>query len=139
MYEDPLDEGPVRRGPQSRPESQESIWMLTIGPLIWAFHFLASYLTAAIYCAKASEDSGAAQPVQLAILLYTLLAVPAIAWVMWIGYRRHRLGDSSLPHDADTSDDRHRFLGFATVLLCALSLVATLYTLCVAIFAGTCY
>ena len=36
-------------------------------------------------------------------------------------------GNATLPHDDDTPEDRHRFLGFAALLLSALSAVAVIY------------
>jgi len=49
------------------------------------------------------------------------------------------LGSATLPHDDDTPEDRHRFLGFATLLLSALSAVAVLYAGLVAVFIRSCY
>ena len=43
------------------------------------------------------------------------------------GGRMQRHGDQRPPHDEPTPGDRHRFLGFATLLLCGLSFVAVLY------------
>ena len=36
------------------PEKDESLWWLAVPPTIWVTHFLASYVTAAIFCAKAT-------------------------------------------------------------------------------------
>jgi len=112
--------------------------MLTIAPTIWATHFLVSYVTAAIWCAKYSGDDGSLGAARTAIAVYTALALIGIAITGWIGYRRHTFGDGSLPHDADTPEDRHRFLGFATLLLSGLSAVATLFVASVAVFIGNC-
>ena len=67
------------------------------------------------------------------------IGLVGIGIVGWRGFRRHRLGTASPPHDADTPADRHRFLGFATLLLSALSAVAVLYAALVAVFIGRCY
>ena len=45
---------------------------------------------------------------------YTLAALAVVGFIGWIGYRRHSFGWAGLPHDDDTPEDRHRFLGFAT-------------------------
>jgi hypothetical protein len=123
-------------------ESRESLWLLTLGPAIWALHFTLSYLTAAIYCAKlagpALFDPQPLGPVRLAIAAYTVLALLGIGWIGWHGLRRHNFGAARPPHDAPTAADRHRFLGFATLLLCGLSLVATLYVALPALFIGSC-
>jgi hypothetical protein len=55
-----------------------------------------------------------------------------------IGFRRHRLGSAELPHDDDSPEDRHRFLGFSTFLLSALSAVAVVYSALAAVFIETC-
>jgi hypothetical protein len=76
--------------------------------------------------------------VRAAIAILAALAMIAIAVIGWRGYRRHRLGNARRPHDEGTPEDRHRFLGFATVLLCGVSLVAVAYTLLVPAFIGDC-
>jgi len=118
--------------------SRESLWMLTIAPTIWALHFLVSYVTAAVWCAKYAGDGGSLGGVRIAIAVYTVTALIGIAITGWVGYRRHTFGASSLPHDADTPEDRHRFMGFATLLLSGLSAVATLFVASVAVFIENC-
>lgn len=119
-------------------ESRQSLWLLTAAPLIWSAHFLASYLTAAIWCAKAVDRDGSLQTVRIAIGVYTVLALAGIGFVFWVGYRRHTHGEGELPHHDDTPEDRHRFLGFATLLLAGLSFVATIYVAMAAVFMETC-
>lgn len=117
------------------PEGDESLWRLAAGPGIWLVHFLLSYVAAAIVCAK---FPAMLPSVRVAIALLAVLAMTAIALVGWHGHRRHRSGDASRPHDGDTAEDRHRFLGFATLLLCGVSLVAVAYTVLVPLFIGDC-
>jgi hypothetical protein len=121
------------------PEKHESLWPLTLSPVLWAAHFLASYITVAIWCAKVAGRDGALGGARVAIAVYTAAALAGIGLAAWSGYRRHSHGDASTPHDADTPEDRHRFLGFATLLLSALSAVATLYTAMAAYFVETCH
>ncbi len=120
------------------PEKRESLWMLTISPAIWSLHFLLSYVTAAIWCAKLAGRDGSLWEVRVAIAVYTVVALIGIGITGWIGLRRHSFGDAETPHDFDTPEDRHRFLGFATLLLSALSAVATLYVALAAVFIETC-
>jgi hypothetical protein len=120
------------------PEENESLWLLTISPVIWAAHLLLSYGTGAIWCAKVAGPGGPLDGTRVAILFYTLAALAGIAIVGWIGYRRHSLGGETAPHDDDTPEDRHRFMGFATLLLSALSAVAVLYAGLVAVFVRSC-
>jgi hypothetical protein len=119
-------------------ERNQSLWMLAASPLIWASHFLASYLTAAIWCAKAPSRESPLSEVRMAIVVYTILALAGILVVTWHGLRRHRFGNATLPHDFDSPEDRHRFLGFATVLLSGLSIVATIFVSLAAVFVETC-
>ncbi len=124
--------------PQDTSEENQSLWMLTVSPTIWAAHFMACYLTAAIWCAKHAGPDGSLEGVRLAMAAYTAVALAGIGIMAWIGYRRHGYGSEALPHDMDTPGDRHRFLGFATLLLSGLSAVAVLYVAMVAIFMKTC-
>lgn len=118
---------------------RDSLWMLAISPSIWVAHFLLSYVTAAVWCAKYADASASLGPVQPTIGIYTVVAMLGILATGWLGYRRHSLGSADLPHDDDTPEDRHRFLGFATLLLSALSAVATLFVAAVAYLAGSCH
>ena len=47
-------------------------------------------------------------------------------------------GTEATTHDLDSVDDRHRFLGFATLLLAGLSAVGVLYAALAAIYFETC-
>jgi hypothetical protein len=120
------------------PEEKESLWLLIVSPTIWAAHFLLCYVTAAIWCAKFAPRFGSLEPVRWAILVYTVVALIGISWNGSSGLRRHRFGSESLPHDFDTPGDRHRFLGFATVLLAGLSAVATVFAATVVVFFEDC-
>lgn len=120
------------------PERNESLWLLIVSPVIWATHFLLCYITAAIWCAKFVPRDGSLEPVRWAIAGYTAVALAGIGWNGWSGYWRHRFGSGSQPYDADTPEDRHRFLGFATLLLAALSAISTLFSALVALFFKDC-
>jgi len=120
-------------------EPGDNIWILTVAPFIWVVHFLASYLTNAIWCAKYAGSDRAAGEVRLAIMCYTAIALPGICCVGWRAFRRHRRGAAELPHDFASGGDRSRFLGFSTFLLACLSGVATIFTALVAVFVGSCH
>lgn len=122
-------------------ERHQSLWLLTAAPTIWAAHFLLSYVTAAIWCAKTSgaEAGESIAPVRIAITVYTCLALSGIAAIGHIGFKRSIYGGIESSRDADTPGDRHRFLGFATFLLATLSAIAVLFVGSVAIFFGTCH
>ena len=117
-------------------EERESLLTLAAPPTVWAVHFLASYITAAVWCAKVAEPLG---PVRVAIALFTFVALAGIGFAGWKGGRRHRSGSGRVPHDVDTPEDRHRFLGFATLLLAGLSAIATIFVALTAVFIETCH
>jgi hypothetical protein len=121
------------------PEKKESLWLLTVSPAIWLAHFLLSYLTAAIWCAKVAGPGGSLGSVRVAIAVYTVLALAGIGLVGRLGHRRHRFGGATTPHDFDSPEARHRFLGFATLLLSALGAIGTLYVALAAVFIRTCH
>lgn len=123
--------------PQTR-ESQQSLWRLILAPTIWAAHFLLSYITAAIWCEKVAGRDGSLGGARVAIAIYTLLALAGIGWNCWDGWRRHRHRGGEVPHDADTPEDRHRFLGFAMMLLAGLSGIAVLFAALVVVFFSDC-
>lgn len=120
------------------PEKNESLWNLIVSPTVWAAHFLLSYITAAIWCAKFTPRFGTLTPVRWLIAGYTAAALIAIAINGWSGWRRHRLDAAALPHDADSPEDRHRFLGFATALLAGLSAIAVVFAAFVVLYFEDC-
>lgn len=121
------------------PEHQESLWRVIVSPLVWAAHFLACYLTAAIWCAKVAGPAGTIAPVRLAIAGLTAAALVLIALNGLEGWRRHRFGvNEGPPHDQDTPEDRHRFLGYATLLLAGMSAVAVVFAGFVVVFLEDC-
>ncbi len=120
-------------------ESNQSLWLLIAPPTIWAAHFLASYLTAAIWCAKYAGPDRSLGNVPAAIAIYTVLALTGIGYSGFVGYRRNQFEHRTLPLDRDTPEDRHRFLGFATLLLCGMSVIATVFVSLAAYFMETCY
>jgi len=150
------------------PEHRESLWMLAASPTIWAAHFLLCYATAAVWCAKVGgalgggtggelgsgaggglEDAPAAMlggglltsfgSVRVAVAAYTIVALIGIGVVGWRGLSRHRRGGADVPHEEDRPEDRHGFMGFATLLLSALSLVAIIFVALTAVFIDSCY
>lgn len=141
----PGSELPEREELRQRPESEEvaeeeqSLWIIAVSPTIWAVHFLLSYITAAIWCAKVVGRDGPLDTVRLAILVYTIIALVGIGLASWRGLWKHRYGAATVPHDFDTPEDRHRFLGFATLLLSGISAVAVIYEALVLLFMKSCW
>jgi len=123
---------------QGRKADHYSLWLLTIAPTIWAAHLLACYITAAVWCAKFVGAGGLLGGVRSAITWYTAVALIGIAWIGWEGLRRHRHGTEATTHDLDSAEDRHRFVGFATLLLAGLSAVGVFYAALAAFYFETC-
>jgi hypothetical protein len=114
------------------------LWLLAASPAVWAAHFLLCYVTAAVWCGRLAGPGASLWTVRVAIGGYTVAALAGIAVVGYVGFRRHRLGHADLPHDDDSPEDRHRFLGFATFLLSGLSALAVVYSALAAVFIETC-
>ena len=125
-------------GQEVLPERRASLWQVTAGPATWAVHFLLSYVTVAIWCAKATAVAASLGGARTALAVYTGVALAAIVAFGWHAWRRHRWGEAELPHDAASAGDRHRFLGFATLLLCGLAFVAVAYMALAMSVIGTC-
>ena len=123
--------------PPTDPRTRGGLWRLTAGPLVWAIHFLASYVTAAVWCARMMPAASLGDA-RTALFAYTAVALALVALLGWRGWQRHRAGRQPPPHDDATAGDRHRFLGLATALLCGLSFVAVAYTALGAVMIGTC-
>jgi len=120
------------------PEKRDSLWWLAAAPGVWALHFLASYATAAVWCAKhgapASLDAARAL-----IAAYTALGLIALAGLARRGVRHYRAGAEHAPDTGrDTSEARHQFLGFTLLSLAALSGLAICYQALAAVFVGSC-
>jgi hypothetical protein len=128
----------MRLSSEPRTPDHYSLWLLTIAPTIWAAHLLTCYITAAIWCARFAVPGGALGGIRRAIAWYTAIAFIGIAWIGWEGLRRHRHGTEATTHDLDSVEDRHRFLGFATLLLAGLSAVGVLYAALAATYFETC-
>ena len=130
----------------ARTPDKGSLWLLTVAPTIWAAHLMLCYVTAAIWCAKAAGPAVSLDGIRTATFWYTVVALIGIAVIGWEGLRRHSYPSTSLgaggaeatTHDLDSPDDRHRFLGFATLLLSGLSGVAVLYAAFAATLFDTC-
>jgi hypothetical protein len=114
------------------------LWLLTASPVIWAAHFSLCYGTVSVWCAKMAEPGSSLTTVRIAIAAYTAVALVAIGVIARVGHLGHNYGQADLPHDSDTPEDRHRFLGFATLLLSLLSGVAVVFAALVAVFFTSC-
>lgn len=110
------------------PKQIESLWTLFTAPTIWAGHFLFSYVAAALFCAKRDLVPLGFSAVRAGIGVATVIALVLIVASAWLAWRQWGFGTNEPPHDDPSHHDRSRFQGFATLLLCALSFVAVVFT-----------
>jgi hypothetical protein len=116
-------------------ETKSTLWRLIVPPGIWAAHFLLSYATVSIWCAKVFS-AGSFWQVRVAIAVYSVVALAGIGVIGWSGYGDSIGGGAGLSQD--TPESRYRFLGYATLLLSALSGVATAFATLTLFFFRSC-
>jgi hypothetical protein len=119
-------------------EDRQSLWLLTVSPTIWAAHFLASYISAAIWCGNVADREVGLGTLRVAIIGLAIIALIGIAFTGSRGWRKRTYGGGEPPYNKDTAEDRHRFLGLATVLLSGRSAIATIYSALATLFIGSC-
>lgn len=123
---------------QTEPQAEHdtTLWTLILGPTIWSAHFLLSYTIAAVFCARGAAELDTAR---LWIGILTVLALAGIGVCLFLAWRQSGAGRGyEPPHEDDTTGDRHRFLGWATLLLSGLSFVATIYVALPTLLISTC-
>lgn len=120
------------------PKDVESLWTLFTAPTIWALHFLACYVTAAVFCAKAGVAPFSFEAMRLALGAVTLVALSGIVLSAYLAWRQWGFGSGDPPHDEPTRKDRLLFQGFATLLLSGLSFVAVVFGAVPLLFIGAC-
>lgn len=130
---------PPGEEPPKRLLEEGSLWVMIAAPSVWAAHFLLSYWIAAIWCAKLAAPAGSLGPVRLAVAGLAVAALAALALLARHAVRRYRgklfiRGEITEPSESG----RARFLGHATLLLCALSAVAVLFDTVPAMVFETC-
>lgn len=118
-------------------EARQRLWIVLAPLVVWGVHFMACYITAALLCGPAVPGEGPMLPPTL-FVVYTAVAGAAIVVFGWMGWKAHSLGDAEAPHDADSPEDRHRFLGLATLLFAGLSFVAVVYSAMAIVMVPTC-
>jgi hypothetical protein len=124
-------------------EKEGSLWWVAAPPGIWAVHFLLSYGTVAVWCAKYAGAESSLLGARWAIAAYTAAALGLMAVVArrGLGQWRSVPPASSGEHAADEIDSpeaRQHFLGFTLLALSALSALAVAYEALAAVFIGSC-
>ena len=119
-----------------RVDEHDSLWWIAAAPSVWLLHFLACYLTAALWCEKMAGPEGSLGPARIAIAVYSVVALGIVGTLGWHSYRRHRSGVT--PYHFDNREGRARFMGITCLLLSAMSAVAILYVSLPAFFVESC-
>jgi hypothetical protein len=110
------------------PRQVESLWTLFTAPVVWALHFLACYVSAAIFCAKPGIFGTDFTSLRVSIGVLTVLSLAMIVVATLLAWRQWGFGTGDPPHDEPTRRDRLLFQGYATLLLSGLSFVAVVFT-----------
>lgn len=123
-------------GDAPRVIDQGSVWILVAAPTIWAVHFVASYVIAAVWCAKVGPSL--VEP-RWIIALLGLIGIALIVWLGRIAMRRYGGIFLVFEEITDSSErGRDRFIGHVSLLLCVLSAVAILFTVIPGMVFSTC-
>lgn len=117
---------------------EADLWFLIFAPTVWAVHFLVCYVLAAIHCEKAGAEFADLTPVRVWVLALTAVALAFVFVTGVQAYRHWGFGANRPPHDAATPEDRRRFIGYATLLVSALSFVAIVFTALPVLFIMDC-
>lgn len=120
------------------PRQVETLWTLFTAPVVWALHFLACYIGAAIFCGKPGFLGNDFDNLRIAIGVVTVLSLGMIALSAALAWRQWGFGSGDPPHDDSTRKDRLLFQGYATLLLSGLSFVAVVFTALPALFITEC-
>ncbi len=120
------------------PRQVESLWTLFTSPVVWALHFLACYVGAAIYCEKPGILGADFTTLRVAIAIITVLSLAMIVVATLLAWRQWGFGTEDPPHDDATRRGRKLFQGYATLLLSGLSFVAVIFTAMPALFITEC-
>lgn len=121
------------------PEEQSSLWLIALGPTIWALHFVVCYAATAVVCAKLDGLAEDGWLLRAVIFGATAVALALVAWIGWRSWRQWDfLDDRDLVHHRPVTEYRHEFLGHASFLLACLSFVGVLYVALPAVFVAGC-
>lgn len=120
------------------PRQVESLWTLFTAPIVWALHFLACYISAAIFCEKPGILGMDFDDLRIAVALITLASLAMIVIAAVLAWRQWGFGTGDPPHDRPTRRDRLHFQGYATLLLSGLSFIAVIFTALPVLFLTGC-
>jgi hypothetical protein len=134
-----IHKSPVTEEVERETGTGTDLWSVIISPSIWALHFLACYIAAAIYCEKLGRDA----PLDSVRMLVIVVTVLALGGIFWSGIRLWRVHDRSLTnndfeYEHNTPEERHRFLSHVALMLSVLSAIAVIYVAIPMLYLETC-
>ena len=109
--------------------------MPLLAPIIWSAHFTSSYIWAAMACGRFAPR---ATSLEFALTVMTVVALVPIALLFARGVRQLGYQLPDLPIDDGTPEDRATFMSYMTIMLAALSGIATLFVGIAAFSMGGC-
>ena len=124
-------------------EEVSSLFRIALGPTIWAAHFVLSYASVAVHCAKFAGELDPIPGFRLALGMLTLAALAAIAWTGVLAFRQWnvdaRRGLREVAVDlVEEEEGRHEFLGHAALLLAIVSFVGVVFSALPVLYVGSC-
>jgi hypothetical protein len=116
-------------------EEQASLFKITLGPLIWAVHFVICYGLVAVTCAK-GWDIGAMRTGLLVASVLALGGIGQVGRTAWRQWNVAATGDYA--NRSGRVEDRHHFLGHAAFLLAIISLIGVVFVSLPLVLIGGC-
>lgn len=116
-------------------EEQASLFKITLGPLIWALHFVACYGLVAVTCAKGWDIDA----VRIGLILFSGAALCGIAVIGRSAWRQWNVAETGdFVNRGGRAEDRHHFLGHAAFLLAIISLIGVVFVTLPLVLIGGC-
>ena len=111
-------ESPQKEELEEFAEERASLLKITMGPLIWAAHFVICYGLVAVTCAKGWDIA----LVRTGLLVFSLGSLAAIGFVGWNSWRQWNPWETGdYVNRMGRAEDRHHFLGHAAFLLSVIA------------------
>lgn len=134
-------EGP-REDQREFAEESESLVRITLAPALWALHFVASYATTAVYCAKWGRSVDLTW-LRVGGAISTVVVLALIAWLGWRAWKQWDMSQGRTAREfvedlVEEEEGRHEFLGHAALLLAIISFIGVVYTALPVALIGSC-
>ena len=110
-----------------------AFWLIVAAPAVWLLVFILAYVVVASACARLPSGAASIGVARTAALVLAVMGVVGIVGVGLAGWRRIPARGG-----AEGPRPRERFVGWSTVLLSGLSVLAVLYVILTLALFGTC-